>query len=73
MSVSRLRHITKIGVEQMGDLADSLELEIPPQRWAVWENEGTDNSQAFGAYLSGLGYLQEEDHEAAAKAFSQAT
>jgi aspartate/methionine/tyrosine aminotransferase len=25
MSVSRLRHITKIGVEQMGDLADSLE------------------------------------------------
>jgi hypothetical protein len=24
MSVSRLRHITKIGVEQMGDLADSL-------------------------------------------------
>ena len=25
MSVSRLQHITKIGVEQMGDLADSLE------------------------------------------------
>jgi N-succinyldiaminopimelate aminotransferase len=25
MSVSRLKHITKIGVEQMGDLADSLE------------------------------------------------
>ena len=24
MSVSRLQHITKIGVEQMGDLADSL-------------------------------------------------
>ena len=24
MSVSRLEHITKIGVEQMGDLADSL-------------------------------------------------
>jgi hypothetical protein len=24
MSVSRLTHITKIGVEQMGDLADSL-------------------------------------------------
>ena len=24
MSVSRLAHITKIGVEQMGDLADSL-------------------------------------------------
>jgi len=24
MSVSRLKHVTKIGVEQMGDLADSL-------------------------------------------------
>ena len=25
MSVSRLKHITRIGVEQMGDLADSLD------------------------------------------------
>ena len=55
------------------DLAGSLELEIPPQRWALWENEGATNSDAFEAYLRGLGHLQTENHEAAAKAFSEAT
>lgn len=55
------------------DLAGSLELDISAEHWAAWESEGTDNGQAFGAYLRGLGYLQAENHEAAAGAFNEAT
>src|SRR5262245_16419111 len=66
MSVSRLTHITKIGVEQMGDLADSLKdpnvlrLENldtdlrPPQSALVFTKNAVDDDDA-NSYLPFLG------------------
>ncbi len=66
MSVSRLEHITKIGVEQMGDLADSLndaeilrlenlDTNIPPPQSAVrYTKDATDDDDA-NSYLPFFG------------------
>lgn len=66
MSVSRLKHITKIGVEQMGDLADSLanpdvlrlenlDTNIPPPRCAVEFTGRAIMDDAANSYLPFLG------------------
>jgi len=44
MSVSRLIHITRIGVEQMGDLADSLK---DPEVWARLRGVGERVARAL--------------------------
>jgi len=66
MSVSRLKHVTKIGVEQMGDLADSLNdtdvlrLEnldtniLPPPSAIAYTKDATDDDDA-NSYLPFLG------------------
>ena len=66
MSVSRLEHITKIGVEQMGDLADSLadadvlRLEnldtniLPPPSAVAYTKDATDDDDA-NSYLPFFG------------------
>jgi aspartate/methionine/tyrosine aminotransferase len=66
MSVSRLEHITKIGVEQMGDLADSLNdtdvlrLEnldtniLPPSNAIAYTKNATDDDDA-NSYLPFFG------------------
>lgn len=66
MSVSRLRHITKIGVEQMGELADSLDdaevlrLEnldtdiLPPPSAVSFTKDATEDDDA-NSYLPFLG------------------
>jgi len=66
MSVSRLEHITKIGVEQMGDLADSLadadvlRLEnldtniLPPPSAVAFTKDATDDDDA-NSYLPFFG------------------
>jgi len=66
MSVSRLKHITKIGVEQMGDLADSLNdtevlrLEnldtniLPPPSAIAYTKDAADDDDA-NSYLPFLG------------------
>ena len=66
MSVSRLEHITKIGVEQMGDLADSLadadvlRLEnldtniLPPPSAVTYTKDATDDDDA-NSYLPFFG------------------
>ena len=66
MSVSRLKHITKIGVEQMGDLADSLNdmdvlrLEnldtniLPPASAIAYTKNATDDDDA-NSYLPFFG------------------
>jgi aspartate/methionine/tyrosine aminotransferase len=66
MSVSRLKHITKIGVEQMGDLADSLNdtdvlrLEnldtniLPPPSAIAYTKDATDDDDA-NSYLPFFG------------------
>ena len=66
MSVSRLQHISKIGVEQMGDLADSLEdaevlrLEnldtniLPPASAIVFTKDATEDDDA-NSYLPFFG------------------
>lgn len=65
MSVSRLQHITKIGVEQMGDLADSLadpdvlrlenlDTNIPPPKSAIEFTRsavGDDNANSYLPFL----------------------
>ncbi len=66
MSVSRLRHITKIGVEQMGDLADSLadpdvlrlenlDTNIPPPASAIAFTEKALSDDSANSYLPFLG------------------
>ncbi|MGL4608607.1 MAG: pyridoxal phosphate-dependent aminotransferase [Trueperaceae bacterium] len=67
MSVSRLEHITKIGVEQMGDLADSLaDPEVlrlenldtdlrPPESALQFTKEAVDDDNA-NSYLPFLGF-----------------
>ena len=66
MSVSRLKHITKIGVEQMGDLADSLadpdvlrlenlDTNIPPPASAVRFTQNAIMEDAANSYLPFLG------------------
>ena len=66
MSVSRLKHVTKIGVEQMGDLANSLNdtdvlrLEnldtniLPPPSAIAYTKDATDDDDA-NSYLPFLG------------------
>jgi len=66
MSVSRLKHVTKIGVEQMGDLADSLNdtdvlrLEnldtniLPPPSAIAYTKDATDDDDA-NSYLPFFG------------------
>lgn len=66
MSVSRLEHITKIGVEQMGDLADSLadpsvlrlenlDTNIPPPAEAVAYTKRAAGEDDANSYLPFLG------------------
>ena len=66
MSVSRLDHITKIGVEQMGDLADSLEdsavlrlenldTNIPPPPSAIAHTREAVGDDKANSYLPFLG------------------
>ena len=66
MSVSRLEHITKIGVEQMGDLADSLadpevlrlenlDTDIPPPASAVDRTQRAAVEDDANSYLPFLG------------------
>ena len=66
MSVSRLEHITKIGVEQMGDLADSLkdpsilrlenlDTNIPPPAEAVEFTRNAIGDDDANSYLPFLG------------------
>lgn len=66
MSVSRLKHITKIGVEQMGDLADSLadpevlrlenlDTNIPPPASAIDYTRQAATDDAANSYLPFLG------------------
>ena len=66
MSVTRLDHITKIGVEQMGDLADSLadpsvlrlenlDTDIPPPRSAVAFTRQAAGDNDANSYLPFLG------------------
>ena len=66
MSVSRLQHITPIGVEQMGDLADSLEdpavlrlenldTDIPPPEEALAVTEQAIRNDDANSYLPFLG------------------
>ena len=66
MSVSRLRHISKIGVEQMGDLADSLQdpdvlrlenldTDIPPPASAIDFTRNTVSDDDANSYLPFLG------------------
>ncbi len=66
MSVSRLEHITKIGVEQMGDLADSLDdvhvlrlenldTNISPPPTAVAHTKGATDDDDANSYLPFFG------------------
>ncbi len=66
MSVSRLKHITRIGVEQMGDLADSLDdpdvlrlenldTNIPPPASAIAYTRNTAGEDDANSYLPFLG------------------
>jgi N-succinyldiaminopimelate aminotransferase len=66
MSVSRLRHITKIGVEQMGDLADSLDdpdvlrlenldTNIPPPASAIAFTRDAAGADDANSYLPFFG------------------
>lgn len=66
MSVSRLKHISKIGVEQMGDLADSLadqdilrlenlDTNIPPPDCAINVTRQAITDDAANSYLPFLG------------------
>lgn len=66
MSVSRLQHITKIGVEQMGDLADSLadpevlrlenlDTNIPPPAAAIEFTQKAIGNDDANSYLPFLG------------------
>ncbi|MDH4046883.1 MAG: pyridoxal phosphate-dependent aminotransferase [Gammaproteobacteria bacterium] len=66
MSVSRLQHITKIGVEQMGDLADSLrnpavlrlenlDTNIPPPASAIEVTRRAATDDDANSYLPFLG------------------
>jgi aspartate/methionine/tyrosine aminotransferase len=66
MSVSRLRHIAKIGVEQMGDLADSLrdpailrlenlDINIPPSPLALARTREAIGDDDANSYLPFLG------------------
>ena len=66
MSVSRLQHITKIGVEQMGDLADSLadpdvlrlenlDTNIPPPLSAINFTRQAVGDDDANSYLPFLG------------------
>lgn len=66
MSVSRLRHISKIGVEQMGDLADSLQdpdvlrlenldTDIPPPASAIDFTRNAVSDDDANSYLPFLG------------------
>ncbi|MGI9262818.1 MAG: pyridoxal phosphate-dependent aminotransferase [Woeseiaceae bacterium] len=66
MSVSRLKYITKIGVEQMGDLADSLadpdvlrlenlDTNIPPPKSAIEFTRATVGDDNANSYLPFLG------------------
>ncbi len=66
MSVSRLEHITKIGVEQMGDLADSLDdvnvlrlenldTNISPPPTAIAHTKGATDDDDANSYLPFFG------------------
>ncbi len=66
MSVSRLKHITKIGVEQMGDLADSLDdrevlrlenldTDMPPPKSAIAFTKGVVGEDKANSYLPFFG------------------
>lgn len=80
MSVSRLQHITRIGVEQMGDLADSLadpsvlrlenlDTNIPPPPSAVAHTKLAVSDDDANSYLPFLG--QDGLRQAAAKLVSR--
>ncbi|HAA24094.1 MAG TPA: aspartate aminotransferase, partial [Cytophagales bacterium] len=66
MSVSRLQHMTKIGVEQMGDLADqlqdsqvlrleNLDTDVPPPNHALEATRQAVGQDAANSYLPFLG------------------